>query len=290
MDDSINGEVPILHMYWIIHVLIRCQLICIFLLVPSAMTGMYHSNSSSAICFLTRQPSTETVQFALEIFRNIPSIDVFIIVDDNNATLPSIASSTLRFLQYNETICTNYGFQKASTLSGDRNCSAWDKALYYFSKVSIHYSFVWFIEDDVFIPSVQAFTSLHELYSPSYDLISGNVQYNFNADMSSWFSWHLASGTFFLPWAHSMVCAIGCSRRLLLAINEYAQWRGHLAFVELLFHTLAIQDREMKVVTPYELDTISYRNRFTFGEIQTRPNNWWHPVKNFSEQVKWRHR
>jgi hypothetical protein len=85
-----------------------------------------------------------------------------------------------------------------------------------------------------------------------------------------------------------MVCAAGCSRRLLSAVNEFVQWQGQITFTEFLFHTLAIQDNKMKVVTPRELDTIVLGIEHSFEQIQARPNNWWHPMKNFSKQAEFR--
>ncbi|CAF1592328.1 unnamed protein product, partial [Adineta steineri] len=192
-------------------------------------------------------------------------------------------------LQFNETVCTKYGFQEANRIGVGKSCSAWDKALYYFSKVSTHYLFVWFIEDDVFIPSVQAFLSLHEVYSPSNDMVTAALSYNRDGNINIW-HWRKLSTAFAPPWANGMVCAIGCSRRLLSVIDEYARWRGQLTFIENLFHTLAIQDGNMKIVTPFELNTIVYRDTYTLEQIQRRPNNWWHPVKKFSLHREWRNK
>jgi hypothetical protein len=46
----------------------------------------------------------------------------------------------------------------------------------------------------------------------------------------------------------------------------------------------------MKVITPYELNTIVYRTTYSFEQIQEKPNNWWHPIKSFERQDKWRNR
>ncbi len=257
-------------------------------LTSSVVTVIQSSYLPSALCFLTRQPSFETIQFALELAQNLSFIDVFIIADDSNYTNPLMMSSTVRFLQFNETLPIHFGFQQSNIFGSNKLCSAWDKALYYFSRQSTDHSFVWFIEEDVFIPSIQAFLSLHELYSSSSDLVTPNIEYNTDGNLNNWYHWPLAPGTFMLPWAHSMVCAMGCSRRLLSSVNEYAQWRGHLTFLEFFFHTLAIHDNRMKVVTPFELNTIVYRYNYKLEEIQAKPYNWWHPLKDFNQQRSWR--
>ncbi|CAF4031940.1 unnamed protein product, partial [Adineta steineri] len=233
--------------------------ITIFLLILPFINTLNTSSPLSAVSFLTRQPSTEVVQFAHELSRAVPFIDVFILIDNNTFVIPAFSSSNFQFLQFNETVCTKYGFQEANRIGVGKSCSAWDKALYYFSKVSTHYLFVWFIEDDVFIPSVQAFLSLHEVYSPSNDIVTAALSYNRDGNVNIQ-HWRSSSTAFAPPWANGMVCAIGCSRRLLSAIGEYARWRGQLTFIENLFHTLAIQDGNMKIVTPFELNTIVYRD------------------------------
>lgn len=266
----------------------RFTLINTIFFISCIINAVDCSPAQSALCFLTRQASSEIIQFALEVSRYVSSLDILIIVDDNNIITLPIFSSTVRLLQFNDTICIKYGFYGTNTLDSRKICSAWDKALYYFSRQSSHYSFVWFIEEDVFIPSVQAFKSVHELYSSSYDLVVGDIEYNTNGDSTNWYHWYLVPGTFTLPWARGMVGAIGCSRSLLFTINEYAKWRGQLTFIEFLFHTLSIQNNNMSIVTPYELDTIRYRDPFTLQQVQARPNNWWHPMKDLDKRRAWR--
>jgi hypothetical protein len=271
------------------YLFIYFKLILISLLTSSVVTILKSSYSPSALCFLTGQPSFETIQFALELAQNLSFIDVFIIVDDNKYTNPLLISSTVRSLQFDETVLMHYGFQQANVVGVSKPCSAWDKALYYFSRQSTHHSFVWFIEDDVFIPSIKAFLSLHQLYSSSYDLVTPDIDINTNGNLGSW-HWPLVPGTFIIPWAKGMVSAVGCSRRLLSAVNEYARWRGHLTFIEFFFHTLAIHDNQMKVVIPVELNTVVYRYDYPFEQIQAKPYSWWHPLKNFNQQTEWRNR
>ncbi|CAF0737910.1 unnamed protein product [Adineta ricciae] len=257
--------------------------ICTFL---SAVTHI--ADSSPAFCFLSRQPTTHVIQSASELADTIPSIDVYVLVDHNNVSLPSSSSSSIRYIQLNETFLIKEGFQKAGMFGSNKICSAWDKALYYFTRIATNYSFVWFAEEDVFIPTTQAFLSLHELYSPHNDFVAPELAYNIQGDTYSWYHWYLAPGTFTIPWAHGIVCIVGSSRRMLSAVDEYARWRGELTFVEFLFHTMGIQHKEMTIVTPLELNTIAYRQRIAFEQVKNRPNNLWHPVKSFFNQKKWR--
>ena len=246
-------------------------------------------NSSSAVCFLTRQAAFHVLEFASQLAAVTSSIDVFILIDHNNVSIPS-SPTTLRFIQLNETMVSREGFQKANIFGSKKICSAWDKALYHFTRTATNYSFVWFVEEDVFIPTTQAFLSLHELYSPHNDFITEELIYHHQGNPRSWYHYYSAPGTFIPPWVRGMVCAMGCSRRMLSAVDEYARWRGELTFLEFLFHTIAVHDKEMKIVTPLELDTIIFRQQVFFAQIKKRPNNIWHPMKNFLQQIKWRQR
>ncbi|CAF1612727.1 unnamed protein product, partial [Adineta ricciae] len=244
-------------------------------------------NSSSAVCFLTRQAAFHVLEFASQLATVTSSVDVFILIDHNNVSIPS-SPTTFRFIQLNETLVSREGFQKANIFGSKKICSAWDKALYHFTRIATNYSFVWFVEEDVFIPTTQAFLSLHELYSPYYDLITEELIYHHEGNPRSWYHYYSAPGTFIPPWVRGMVCAVGCSRRMLSAVDEYARWRGELTFLEFLFHTIAAHDKEMKIVTPLELNTIIFRQQIFFEQIKKRPNNIWHPMKNFLQQIKWR--
>jgi len=240
------------------------------------------SGPKSAVCFLTRTPDAETVQFAEDLSqdRRISSkIDVCIMIDDNNYSIPSHPS--VKFIQVNNNECLSNGFHSSNKLEMNKDCISWDKSLYYFCRVKQYeYSFVWLIEDDTFIPSVDAFVNLHEKYSKEGqgDLICQKNDENLYGDTSTW-KWADVVGKFSTPWYHSMVCAIGCSRKLLNAIDQYARQRGFLPFIEYMFNTIAMQNR-MKVVNPPELNTIVFRENWTMEHIRQRPQNWFHPMKN----------
>lgn len=242
----------------------------------------------SALCFLSRQLIPETVKFAKELAQNGSFIDVYILINDNSISLPSV-NSLVHYLQVNETICSNYGFRGASH-PHQKTCSAWDKALGYFAQLNTHHQFVWFVETDVFIPSVRAFFALHELYSTSADLVGDTSGIDVDGTNRGWALWDTAVDAFFPPWYFSMASTVGCSRRLLSIISEHAAWRGQLPYIEILFQTTAGQNKDMIRVTPFELSTIKYRVFFTFEQIQVKPNNWWHPVKSFGVQKMWRER
>ena len=270
-------------------VLTSSLLIPIILLTSSAHLVTAPSSSLSAVAFLTARPSLETIYFAQQLTGDISFIDVYVIIDDNNVSFSQWKSARLRFLQFNETVCNEFGFRRSNLAGIRRACSAWDKAIYFFARVSLQYRFVWFVEDDVFIPSTQAFLSLHHLYSSNNDLIAADIQYGPDGNLHGWFHTHLIANEFTLPWCNGIVSGVGLSRRLLSAADEYVRWRGHLPFIEFLFHILVVQDGQMKVVIPPELATIVYRTTYSFEKVLAAPNNWWHPVKLADQRFQWRH-
>ena len=263
--------------------------IVIVLTMPTRAVD-HRSRSTSAVCFLTAIPSPQTIQFARQLARSTSSPDVFILVDNNTFAAPVDDSTTVRYLQFNDTVCSETGFWRSGAFGINKDCSAWDKALFFFASVSVHHHFVWFLEEDVFVPSVQALLSLHELYSTTADLVAAGIGYNFDGHMEEWVHWPSAPERFAPPWTISMVCAVGCSRRLLSAVDEYARWRGELAFIELLFTTLAFQTPQMKVVTPTELSEIVSMKYHPWEQIQRKPYDWWHPIKDRKQQQEWRDR
>lgn len=263
-------------------------LLSIILLISSVRFSTGQPSSPSAITFLTYRPSLETIRFALQLAQDIPSVDVHVVVDDNNFSFLQPNSSLLRFLLFNETVCNQSDFHGSNIAGIKRACSAWDKALYFFARIALHYRFVWFIEDDVFIPSTRAFLAIHQLYSSTNDLVIPAVQYILDGNIRRWDHAHLLANEFPLPWLKGMVAGVGLSRRLLSAVDEHVRWRGHLPFIEFLFPILAFRDEQMKIVSPPELAKIVYRTSYSFEQILAAPNDWWHPVKIVDQRQQWR--
>jgi hypothetical protein len=207
-------------------------------------------------------------------------------IDDNKFNISNITtSSRLRLLQIENNECIQYGYQKTISLFKNwRIVTSWDKALLYFCLLNQDYSFVWLIEDDVFIPTVEAFFSLHQLYSNTSDLIIPRNSLNLYGDTSTW-HWPLIVGKFIPPWSSSMVNAVGLSRRMLLAIDNYVQWLGEVPFHEFFFHTLAIH-LNFTMVAPTELSTLVYGIYHSSEKVLKQPNNLWHPMKELIRHIE----
>jgi len=208
-------------------------------------------------------------------------------IDDNNFNVLNVnISSNIRLLQIPNQECIKYGYRNTISLSPQwREVTSWDKALLYFGELQKNYSFVWLIEQDVFIPTIPAFYSLHQLYSNTSDLVVPHHTINLSGNTSIW-HWSKTIGKFIPPWSCSMVNVIGLSRRLLTAINEYVRWRGEVPFHEFFFNTLAMQ-LNMNIVTPTELNTILYEANHNLFDVYRHPNNLLHPLKDLSKHNKW---
>ena len=104
---------------------------------------------------------------------------------DNNFNVSAInGSPNVTLLQISREKCLQHNYHKAINSGGiyfSRNSNkyawtllflgtwryltSWDKSLLYFSVFNQNHSFVWFLEEDVFIPDVQVLRSLHQLYA-----------------------------------------------------------------------------------------------------------------------------
>ena len=243
----------------------------------------------TAVCFLTRQPAMQTIDFAQTLTRE-GNLDVFIAIDNNAFKITSLnISPFLRLIHIPNEQSQRAGYHQTIYLPRiSAPMSSWDKALFYFNVLSRNYSFVWLIEEDVFIPSTRALLSLHRLYASTADLVLPSNTLNRLGNVSTW-HWHLARGRFPPPWASSMSNVVGLSRRLLDAVDEFVRWQGSVPFHEFFFNTLALH-HNLTIVTPTELSTVVYRSNYPFDAIKRQPSNLFHPVKDLRLQNTWRQR
>jgi hypothetical protein len=235
-----------------------------------------------AICFLTVRPVAAFVEFCKKLKND--AYDVFICVDDNSHSIPEF-NDTVKIIKMDNAEAEREGFKSCVLTLPNKACSR-DKALYYFARMDTTYEQIWFIEEDVFVPTVTTISDIDAKY-PGGDLLTSG--HSTNAETRNWPHWkhvvHTNRIKLPLPYATSMICAIRVSKAMLSAVDAYATAHKNLFMDEALFNTLAIHNN-LSVLPITELSTILWRHPWKLADIQ--PTHLYHPVKRIAHQVAWR--
>jgi len=134
-----------------------------------------------SIVFLTVKPVKEVFDFAKLLKKD--NYDIFICIDDNDYKLPEYDSKYIKIIKFPLGTAENYGFKNSVRYAPDRACSR-DKALYYFSIIEKDkYDYVWMIEEDVFIPTVETIYNIDMKYD-DYDLLCESNSINRTGELS----------------------------------------------------------------------------------------------------------
>jgi hypothetical protein len=239
--------------------------------------------SKKNICILCLNANKETFAFA-ETLNNI--YDVYICIDNNDSVLPKYDETKIKIIRFYNNEPEEHYFKGSVVYTEDRACSR-DKALYYFCKINTSYKYIWFLEEDVFIPHKDTITNIDNLYKTE-DLLSSEhiIKISNNDNSPYWQHWWRNTNKINFPWAHSMICAVRVSNKLMKCILKFVNNKKYLLFDELLFNTIAIQNN-LHVVTPIELSNIV----FSFHDIipnNINKNYLYHPIKNLKKQEELR--
>lgn len=252
-------------------------------------------DEKSIICFLTVNPGKLFYHFV----KQIPNPErIYICIDDNNHEIPDY-DGEIKIIKINNKDSFENGFHSTVFSLQNKACSR-DKALYYFGTRDIDFNHIWFIEDDVFIPTTTTIDYLDNKYPRGDLLCAANSVVNTQSDIekSNWSMWDNCSVKirYPLPWASSMICAIRCSKRLLDCIQNYAKNHGGLFLDEIFFNTVALHNN-LTILPIDELSGVVWRQKWkkhdnppvgTFGGGSLKPTHLYHPVKSISEQYKLR--
>ena len=161
-----------------------------------------------------------------------------------------------------------------------RNPCAWEKAMFLhlrYDWASV-YDHVWFIEDDVMIPTRTTISNIDK-ESNNEDLLCAK-HVSFQQD-PSWCWWsHVIVPQ---PWYHSMVCAVRCSKELMKALHQVAFTKRKLFFLEAIFNTLAHQNN-LRVKTPHQMQKIVFRHDWTDKDVGK--DELVHPIKDMAQQTR----
>ena len=241
--------------------------------------------SKKAICILTTNANIETFMFA-ETLKN-ENYDIFICIDNENSIIPNFDKTKINIINCNEKECKENFFFGSVVYCIDRACSR-DKALYYFCRINKQYEYIWFLEEDVFIPSKDTIKNIDNQYLND-DLLSSENSIKLSENDKNyiyWQHWWRNKNKIDYPWAHSMICAIRVSKKLLHFISEFVKNSKCLLFDELLFNTIALQNK-LIITTPIELSNIVFSFQDIIPEI-INVNYLYHPIKNLSKHSKLR--
>lgn len=267
-----------------------------------------NNNINIAIVFLTVSPSPELIDFAIQLSLYKPEYKpeynleytVYIVLDDNSWSIPSFLKKfpNIHFIKVSENDSSQQGF-RGSVLQLSNRASARDKALCYFCQscstldtsssnrgVEKKYSYYWFLEDDVFIPSLQTIFDMDEKY-PETDLLCESFTIASEPhQLDDWHWRHVKERTTLsLPWVSSMVCAVRLSQRMMEEVCNYVSTYNDLFLDEAFFPTLAFK-AGCSILNPPELKTIAWRKEWKQSDIV--PENLYHPIKNQALHHQWR--
>jgi len=206
--------------------------------------------------------------------------------DDCTSTSTNEGIKTIRI---SANVCALAGYKGCVAQVNGRACAR-DKALYYFNCINTTpYLGIWFLEEDVFVPSTNTLFALDQKYGfggGGQDLLVKEHK-PYLGIKDSWYWWpsiiKCANETSVdkTCWAHAMICAIRCSPKMLGVINEYAQQYNTLFMDEALFNTLArFNGLQIRVVK--ELEHINWRlqKELCIKDKDVQLTHLYHPVKN----------
>jgi len=230
------------------------------------------------ICLLSVRPCIKTCNF----FKTLESENykLLIVVDDNYYHPPT----DIQVVKINNEECEMNGY-KDTVMAFRNKAVSRDKALYYFKKENLEYEYVWFVEEDVFIPDILTIKHIDEKYKGGDLLCQGNA-IRIDSIHTGWNWEHILSQVKIgYPYAASMICAIRCSKRLMETIDDYAKTYNTLFMDESLFNTLALQNN-LETIVIDELTSIIWQKDWDISEIKRE--NLYHPIKSIEQQYAFR--
>jgi len=246
-------------------------------------------SSSTIIAFLTKFPNSDLISFAEKLS---DYYKIFVFIDDNSYDI--IKNEKINYIKIDNNECMENGFiyTEETFISNDYNkklISSWDKCLYYFTCINLDYDHLWIIEDDVLIPSVEAFNKINEK-SDNNDLITAaNKKATVEDAKNNIWHWSYA----FMVFSEetycycSMVCCCRLSKRLLLEIKKIIKKTNLVPLNEFLFNTTAMKNN-FSVYNPIELSSIVFRQDWKIEDFKEHPNYLYHPIKDYNNHNKYR--
>jgi hypothetical protein len=246
---------------------------------------------------LTYEPSEDVLTFVSELKKKGKKLNIhpYVVVDNNDYIPPKKYKDFI--LQIDDNKCIKLGFKNADFIietKKKKQTTSWSKVWYFLCREFKDLEFSWVVEDDVFIPSYTSVLKMTKKYgNGDYDLVTATNEANPEEKRNYWhwkqMPYYMNNNSKIIAvdskvdpdrgWHKSMVCALGVSRNLLYIINLQVLAHKQLMFIEFMFNTLASQ-AGLTIINPPELSTIVYRKDWTEEDFISRPDNWFHPVKD----------
>jgi hypothetical protein len=238
----------------------------------------FQEQSNIVICLLCVCPSERVLSFAEEYSATHP---VVVVCDDPECKTPETDKFT--FVKLTDEVCKSSGYNNSNNAIMKRP-SAWDKAIYHFCVQDTAPNYVWFLEEDVFVPRANLFKELDQRY-PTTDFIM--KQHVKDTDDPSFEFWYEGDGKMERPFYRSLVCTARVSRALLNKVKELHDTKHTLVFIEIMFNTLAVNNG-LTMEMPSELQSIIFRHTWT--EDTVNENQFFHPIKDTALHDTYRER
>ena len=250
------------------------------------------------ICILSIKPHEIWINFLKKMYNKYnKKFDIYIIVDDNSKIYES--PPEIKIIQLDDNIVKNSSFINSCICTIQKTPISWDKALYYFCKNN-NYNNYWFIEDDVFIPTIDIINNLYENYVLDDVDVIVNAYHENNIYKKDW-HWHnmyikedINKTYFSLPWYLGLVPFIRLSKKMLDLINEFVKENNRLLFIEFFFVTLALSNN-LVVKQIQQLGILEWEKNYFYenknGVISlkkhliTDKNKVYHPIKNIEDHL-----
>jgi hypothetical protein len=238
----------------------------------------FQSQHNIVICLLCVCPTGRVLEFAKRYAETHP---VYVVCDDPNCEVPD--NSPFTFVKLGDDVCKTSGYNNSNPAIPKRP-SAWDKAIYYFCTQETKPGFVWFIEEDVFVPRESLFKELDARYPKTDYLMKQHVK---DTDDPSFEFWYDGDGKMNRPFYRSLVCVTRVSRRMLDLVKQLHDSKKTLVFIEIMFNTLAVQNG-LTMEMPSEFQTIIFRHTWTEDTVNN--DAFFHPVKDTALHDTYRER
>lgn len=254
------------------------------------------------LCFLCLIPDPKLLDF-INCLKN-EQYDIYICIDDNRYIPNKNRWKNINFIQINNDECRNSGYKSLVAYFNEQSCSK-DKALYYFNNINIKYNYIWFIEDDAFIPTVNTIKNIDNKYNNNIDFLTPTVSWGENNSAFYNFYWYpLIELQFYwlkkktkidyfdvknkdIPRWKTMTCACRLSKKFMDKISIFVNKYGTL-FMDEVFYIYIAKYNQLNIKEIPELNNQRVGNDFIYTDINI--NNIYHPIKCFTNQHLYRNK